>query len=73
MAHLSQEQIQQLFVLVDEYISIQSTQAVKSTSEREALLAMWGEGVEKVFPHKTSVMKVSLQEIAEKKLRDKSA
>jgi len=68
MAHLNQYQINQLFVLVDEYISIV---ALKNPNQKQIQLELWEERVKRVFPYETNVMTVSLKEIAEAKAREK--
>ena len=68
MAQLNQYQIHQLFVLVDEYISIV---ALKNPNQKQNQLELWEERVKRVFPYETNVMTVSLKEIAEAKAREK--
>ncbi len=70
MADLTQDQIWQLFIFVDEYISITE---IKNPTQRELQKEMWTERVKKVFPYETNVMTVTLGEIAEQKVRERVA
>lgn len=70
MPELTQEQIHQLFVLVNEYMSILE---IKNPTQKKLQMELWEERVKRAFPYKTNVMTVSLQEIAESKAREKVA
>lgn len=67
MPELTQEQIRQLFILVDEYMSILE---IKNPKQKEIQLELWEDRVRKVFPYEKNVMVVSLKEIAESKARE---
>ncbi|NLW47419.1 MAG: hypothetical protein GXY86_08795 [Firmicutes bacterium] len=70
MAELTQDQIHQLFVLVEEYISIIE---IKNPNQKKLQLELWEDRVKRAFPYETNVMTVSLREIAESKAREKVA
>lgn len=70
MAELTQDQIHQLFVLVEEYISILE---IKSLNQKKIQLELWEERVKRIFPYESNVMTVSLREIVESKAREKVA
>jgi hypothetical protein len=70
MPELTQEQIHQLFVLVDEYLSILE---IKNSNQKKIQLELWEDRVKRVFPYESNVMTVSLREIAESKAREKVA
>lgn len=70
MADLTQEQIRQLFVLVDKYMSILE---IKNSTQKKLQMELWEERVKRAFPYETNVMTVSLKEIAESKAREKVA
>lgn len=67
MPELTQEQIHQLFILVEEYISIIE---IKNPKQKEIQLELWEDRVKRVFPYEKNVMVVSLREIAESKVRE---
>lgn len=67
MPELTQEQIRQLFILVDEYMSFLE---IKNPKQKEIQLELWEDRVRKVFPYEKNVMVVSLKEIAESKARE---
>lgn len=67
MPELTQEQIRQLFILIDEYMSILE---IKNPKQKEIQLELWEDRVRKVFPYEKNVMVVSLKEIAESKTRE---
>ena len=68
MVHLSQYQINQLFILVDEYMSIIT---LKNPKQKQNQLELWEKQVRRVFPYEPNVMTVSIKEIAEAKAREK--
>lgn len=68
MPELTQEQIHQLFVLVDEYMSILE---IKNPTQKKLQMELWEERVKRAFPYETNVLTVSLREIAESKAREK--
>lgn len=70
MPELTQEQIHQLFVLVNEYMSIIE---IKNPTQKKLQMEIWEDRVKRVFPYETNVLTVSLQEIAESKAREKVA
>lgn len=72
MSELTQEQIHQLFILVDEYISITSLKE-QPPIQKKLQLELWEDRVKRIFPYETNVMTVSLREIAEAKAREKAA
>jgi len=68
MVHLTQYQINQLFILVDEYMSIIT---LKNPKQKQNQLELWEKQVRRVFPYEPNVMTVSIKEIAEAKAREK--
>ena len=68
MTYLTQYQINQLFVLIDEYISIV---ALKNPNQKQNQLELWEKRVRRVFPYEPNIMTVSIKEIAEAKAREK--
>lgn len=66
MPELTQEQIRQLFILIDEYMSILE---IKNPKQKEIQLELWEDRVRKVFPYEKNMV-VSLKEIAESKTRE---
>lgn len=70
MPELTQEQIHQLFVLVDEYLSILE---IKNSNQKKIQLELWEDRVKRAFPYEENILTVSLREIAEAKVRGRVA
>lgn len=72
MSELTQEQIHQLFILVDEYISITSLKE-QPPIQKKLQLELWEDRVKRAFPYEKNILTVSLREIAEAKVRGRVA